>query len=76
MSFKVGDKIHIWFKGDAKRSGNIIRETPKRYLVEFWNGEGYPRKEWRNKDEVYDSLIGVNQPNAESPSNSGQEEGT
>ena len=60
MSFKVGDKVHIWFRGDAKRSGTIVQETATRFLVEFWNGERSPRRVWRRKDEVFDCLIGIN----------------
>lgn len=59
MSFSVGDRVDIWFWGDAKRNGVIIKETPTRFLVEFWNGEPKPRQVWRKKDEVYDCLVGV-----------------
>lgn len=62
MGFNIGDQVHIWFLGDAKRSGKIIKETATRFLVEFWNGERSPRRVWRKKAEVFDCLIGVDPP--------------
>ena len=74
MNFAVGDKVHIWLWGDAKRSGTIVQETATRFLVEFWNGGRTSMLVWRKKDEVFESLIGVDSPTADIISNNGKEE--
>ena len=51
VNFSIGDRVDIWWFGDARRNGVIIKETPTRFLVEFWNGEPKPRQVWRKKDE-------------------------
>ena len=60
MNFKVGDNVHFWFRGDAKRSGTIVKETTTKFLIEFWNGGDTSIFVLRRKNEVYDCLIGVN----------------